>query len=124
MAKPAARRRSLSAEEHLRRLLGGAHSTARYRWPQVLAIARALTTRRSARNEALLRRVALFSGTYRMDPTRGMPHAMPPEDVMRCIAVEALGRWNARKHRDVIRQVVERAERQIVADIAKAALRN
>jgi hypothetical protein len=89
----------------------------------VLAIAQELTSGRSATREALMRRVALFQGRFAIDPTHGMPHAMPPEDIMRCIAVDALGTWDARKHRDVIRHVADTAERQMVAEIARAALR-
>ena len=116
-------RTPVTAEGHLRRLLAGTHPPRRYQWPHVLAIAQVVTADRSAVREGLLRRAALFQGTYRLDPSHGMPHAMPPEDVLRCIAVDALGKWDARKHRDVIQHVARTAEREMVAEIARAALR-
>jgi hypothetical protein len=111
----------LTAEAHLRRLLSGSQSRT-YQWHHVLAIAEAVTAKRTSRRETLLRRAALYEGTFRLDPSHGMPHAMPPEDVLRCIAVQALGKWDPRKHRDVILRVADVAEREMVAEIAWAAL--
>ena len=112
----------LTAEAHLQRLLSGSQSSRTYQWHHVLAIAAAVTAKRTSRRETLLRRAALYQGTFRLDPSHGMPHAMPPEDVLRCIAVQALGKWDPRQHRYVSRLVADTAEREMVAEIARAAL--
>lgn len=109
-------------EAHLRRLLDGKSRGAAYHWHHVLAIAEAITAERSPERERLLCRVALFNGRFHLDATHGLSHAMPPEDVFRCIAVVALGRWNRRKHRTVIRRVRDNAEREAVIETARSAL--
>jgi hypothetical protein len=113
----------VSAEEHLRRLLAGTPASRRYQWHHVLSVMRVVTSERSAVREALLRRVALNLGRLQLDPHHGMAHAMPPEDVLRCIAVDTLAAWGRRRHRDVFRRVLGAAEREIVMEVARAALR-
>jgi hypothetical protein len=118
---------SAAADAHFARLLSaglqGARHGAGYHWKNVLATAHAVTSGRTVRRERLLRRVALFRGKLPLDTRQGLPHALPPEEVLRCIAVQTLSQWDRKKHRDVIQRVADTAEHDLVASIARDALR-
>jgi len=61
----------------------------------------------------------IFSAIAPLDPSRGLPHAMPPEDLLRLIAIQQLASWDRRRHRGVIRQVAEMAETESVRRLAR-----
>ncbi len=112
-----------TARQHLDRLLRGDHPPGHYHWHHVLGAIDVVATEPSARHATLLRRVARYRGRLQIDHRYGISHAMPPEEVLRCIAVRALGRWDRHKHAAVIREVAEGAEYAIVAQVARDALR-
>ncbi|MEP7325490.1 MAG: hypothetical protein ABI836_06040 [Gemmatimonadota bacterium] len=106
---------------HVQRLLNTpASGKPPYHWHQVLGMLTAVTQTRSAAGEAALRRIAVFSGKLRLDPSHGLPHAMPPEDLIRLVAIQQLARWDRRKHRDVICRAAEVTETDAVRRLAKA----
>ena len=114
---------SSAAQRHLDRMLRGSHPPGHYHWHHVLGVLDVVAGRHTAAHVALLRRVARYQGTLQIDHRYGISHAMPPEEVLRCIAVRALGRWDRRKHGALIREVAERAEYPIVAQVAQEALK-
>ena len=44
---------------------------------------------------------------------------MPPEDLLRRVAIQQLARWDRKRHRDVIRRVAEIAETDSVRKLAR-----
>jgi len=110
--------------------LGLAHRRIRHvltgtphHWHHVLGAMQVVTARHTAGSVALLREVAQFAGRLALDESHGLPHAMPPEDLLRGLAVQALGRWDRSRHRDVIARVASRADDGPLAAMARAALR-
>jgi hypothetical protein len=43
--------------------------------------------------EALLVEILRFEGQLRLTVSSDLPHSMPPEDMLKSLAVQALGRW-------------------------------
>ena len=70
----------------------------------------------------VLRRVATHPETVRLDPAAGLPHAQPPVELLRSVAVQVLGEWDAEAHRDVFRHVVERHPGHSAAFVAREHL--
>ncbi|HET9065538.1 MAG TPA: hypothetical protein VFN22_06960 [Gemmatimonadales bacterium] len=112
-----------AAVHHLERLLGGDHPTGHYHWHHVLAAVEIVTATKSARHAALLRRIARFDGRLALDHRHGISHAMPPEEVLRAIAIRTLAAWDGTKHATLIRQVRDHADHDLVALVARDALR-
>ena len=101
---------SRKAHEHLQRVLDGTHPPRAYHWHHVMAALDAVTAERTPAHERVLRRAATFTGKFRLDPRAGMPHSLPPEEMVRSIAVRRLEEWAPRKHAKVIRRAREVAE--------------
>ncbi len=109
--------------------MGAAHRCIRHvltgtphHWQHVLGAMQVVTGTRTAESAAVLREVARFEGRLALHPAQGLPHALPPEDLLRGLAVQALGRWDRSRHRDVIELVLARAEAGPLAAMARAAL--
>lgn len=109
------------AHEHLHRLLDGKHPAGAYNWHHVLAIVQEVSSRRTPAHERVLRRAAEFEGRFRLDPRAGLPHAMPPEEMVRAIAVRQLGTWDRKRHAAVIRRAVTKSDHERTMDEARAA---
>jgi hypothetical protein len=43
--------------------------------------------------EALLLEILRFEGRLRLTVSSDLPHSMPPEDMLKSLAIQALGRW-------------------------------
>lgn len=114
--------RPTPAVHHLRRLLEGHHPDGAYHWQHVLAVLRAVTERRTAAHEAVLRAAAVSTRPLDIHPGQGLPHALPPEELVRRVAAQALAAWDRRAHRDVLRHVAANAEHDSVRRVAREAL--
>jgi hypothetical protein len=114
--------RALQPHQHLDRILRGAHPPTRYHWHHVLGAMEWVCADQSDVHVKLLRRVATFEGSLRLNPSHGLSHALPPEEMLRLIAVQTLRGWHRTRHRDVIRQAAERTEHDLVALVAREAL--
>lgn len=111
------------AHHHLRTLLAGEGIAGRLaHWHHVHAILHAVTAEESEESHALLRDVATFAGTLELDARHGLPHSMPPEEMLRSVAVQTLGRWDRHRHRDVIGHVAAHAGTDHLAAIAEMYL--
>ena len=109
------------AHEHLHRLLDGTHPAGAYHWHHVLAIVQEVSSRRTPAHERVLRRAAEFEGRFKLDPRAGLPHALPPEEMVRAIAVRQLGAWNRKRHAAVIRRAAAAANHERTSHEARAA---
>ena len=107
------------AHEHLHRLLDGTHPPGAYHWHHLLAIVHEVAGERTPAHERALRRAALFEGRFSLDPRAGLPHSMPPEEMVRSLAVRQLASWDRRKHAAVIRQAVELADHERTGQAAR-----
>jgi hypothetical protein len=110
------------AHDRLRRLLGSRRNTARSDWHQVLGSLVEVCRERSPESEAVLRRAATFAGTLALELDAGLPHAMSPEDFLRSVAVQTLGRWDRRLHQDVIVRAAALADHESVITHARPYL--
>jgi hypothetical protein len=65
-----------------------------YRWEDILAAMRAvISAPLSSGAEHLLLSVLRFDGRIRLDASSEVPHSMPPEDMLKSLAVQALAKW-------------------------------
>jgi uncharacterized protein (DUF2384 family) len=73
---------------------------------------------------ALLRSVMEFRGHIALSAGSELPHSMPPEEMLRAHAVQALGRADLERHRDAIQRVAESPDSsERLAEIARGVLR-
>lgn len=110
----AKQRAPAEAHEHLHALMDGAHSQGAYHWHHVLAMVHEVSRERTPAHERALRRAAEHGGRFRLDERAGLPHAMPPEEMVRALAVRQLAKWDRKKHAAVIRRAVARADHERV----------
>ena len=110
------------AHEHLRRMMAGTpdQEGQRYQWPHVLAMLQQVRTEPSADSEDVLRALAQYEGRLLLDEEAGLPHSMSPEDLLRSLAVQTLGQWNAARHADAIRRAAELADTDRVVRQARS----
>ena len=109
--------------DRMRALIAGGASTGRRpTWSHVMANMGAIRQDRSADSVAVLRDLARFRGTFDVDDSHGLTHALPPEEVTRMVAVQTLADWDLEAHRDVIQEVMDQAEFEQVAAVARGAL--
>jgi hypothetical protein len=115
--------RQLAPHQHLDRVLTGEYPPGHYKWHHVLGVLHAVTSTRTARHEAVLRRVARHTRGLDIEHEHGSCHAMPPEELLRCIAVRTLADWDHEGHESVIREVAGQQHHDIAAQVARDVLR-
>lgn len=104
-------------------LLAGQHLEGRaFHWQHVVGLLQELCKERSTESEALLRQAAQFKGTLKLDEAQGLPHSMSPEDFLRSVAVQTLGRWDPVLHQDAIVRAVALADHESVEAHARPYL--
>jgi hypothetical protein len=64
----------------------------------------------SDESEAILRDVLAFKGRIALAEGSELPHAMPPEEMLKAQVVQALARADLEKHRDAIQRVADAPE--------------
>jgi hypothetical protein len=78
----------------------------------------------SAESVAVLRSVLEFRGRVALAPGSELPHSMPPEEMLRAHAAQALGRVDLEGHRDAIQRVADSPDSsERLAEIARGVLR-
>ncbi len=89
-----------SGFQSLRRAIAGRRQPgAVYRWEELLAdLWPALSSPVTADGERLLLEILRFAGRLQIDLSSEMPHSMPPEDMLKSLAVQALARWTGLAH--------------------------
>jgi len=113
-----------AAHDHLRRLLfGPAAADEKPHWAGIVGALHTVAAERSEESEALLRSVLTdFRGHLELEPSEGLPHAMPPEDLLRSVAVQTLAAWDLPRHRDAILPHADPARNDPLGSIARRAL--
>jgi aminoglycoside/choline kinase family phosphotransferase len=92
-------------------------------WTGILAAMNSVTAERTDETETLLRKLLTdFDRRLLLDPSAGASHAMPPEDLLRAIAIQALGSWDLARHRDVILPHADPKRNDILGTIARKVL--
>ncbi|HJS47290.1 MAG TPA: hypothetical protein VJ773_04790 [Gemmatimonadales bacterium] len=77
-----------------------------------------------AESVAVLRAVLEFRGPIALSAGSELPHSMPPAEMLRAHAVQALARADLAGHRDAIRRVADApGSSERLAEIARGALR-
>jgi hypothetical protein len=113
------------AHDYLRGILFGSATggVTGHPWTGILAAMDGVTSARSEESELLLRRLLTdFHRPLPLDPDAGFAHAMPPEDLLRSLAVQTLAEWDLHRHRDVIQPHADPARHDILGSIARRAL--
>ncbi len=87
-----------SGFQSVRRAISGAPAGG-YRWEELLAdLWPALSSPLTAEAERLLLEILRFAGRLQIDLSSEMPHSMPPEDMLKSLAIQALARWTGLAH--------------------------
>src|SRR5262245_54690508 len=110
------------AHKRLHRLLRHGTATTRLRWEHVLGMLEEICRERSPESETVLREAARFQGTLAIVAGAGLPHSMSPEDLLRCVAVQTLGRWDRKRHQDAILRAAALADHERVVRHARVYL--
>jgi len=110
-----------ASHEFLRRLLEK-DALSTYYWEDVRAAIHHVATTRVPESERVLRRLLTADFTVRLARASGAPHALAPEDMLRSVAIQALGTWNRRRHRDVIARVARTSHSDLLVAIARSHL--
>ncbi|MGH7562647.1 MAG: hypothetical protein ACRENB_16695 [Gemmatimonadales bacterium] len=107
----------------LRRLLAGkGHADGEFHWHHVLRLMQEVRASRSADSDALLQEIAEYEGHLVFDGRHGHPHAMPPSDVLRTLAVQILAERNVKLHRKTIERAADIAQSHAARAIAREVL--
>ena len=71
----------------------------------------------------MLRDILAFDGHIELAEGSELPHAMPPEEMLKAHAVQALARADLEKHREAIQRVADAKESsERLASIARSVL--
>ena len=111
------------AHDHLRRLLaGGNHQGVRFHWHHVLGLMQALSVDPSDETEQILVEAATFKAQLLLEPGPGMPHSMPPEFLLRSLAMQLLARRDRKRYRALFRQIARTSPSERLAEMARSYL--
>ncbi len=115
------------------------------RWSEIiLELVPTISSPLTPETERLLIRIVRFEGLLRLTVSSDMPHCMPPEDMLKSLAIQALARWTSLAYlhemrrvqlttpssslasliRDVIRKASEdrpATSRKVAEDVAEAS---
>lgn len=90
-------------------------------WEDLLAAVQEVTSAGLTQEaEGLLARALRFEGRLRLTPTSGRPHRLSPEDMVKSLAIQALGRWGAVAHLPEIEWIEATARSPGLASVARA----
>jgi hypothetical protein len=95
-----------------------------YGWEDLLAAMQEVTSvTPTAEIEALLLVALRFEGRFRLTPTSGRPHRLSPEDMVKSLAIQALGKWGRRAYLAEIERIESTARSPGLASVARANAR-
>ncbi len=87
-------------------------------WPQVLGVFEQAAADTSDASGQVLSELAVFQGHITLDPSQGLPHAMPPTAMIRSLAVQILGQRSPKQYAAVLAKAAANKDSQILAEIA------
>ncbi len=67
-------------------------------WDVMLELLPAISSPLTSQAERLLLGIVRFEGRLRLNVSSDMPHSMPPEDMLKSLAIQALARWTGLAH--------------------------
>jgi tetratricopeptide (TPR) repeat protein len=92
-----------------------------YAWEDLLGAVHEVTSAPLTQEvEGLLVAALRFEGRFRLTPTSGRPHRLSPEDMVKSLAIQALGRWGAADHLAEIERIESTARSPGLASVARA----
>jgi tetratricopeptide (TPR) repeat protein len=92
-------------------------------WEDLLAAMQEVTSAgRTPEVEDLLVAALRFEGRFRLTPTSGRPHRLSPEDMVKSLAIQALGRWGAVDHIPEIERIESTARSPGLASVARSTI--
>lgn len=111
-------RRVPSSHALLRRVAGGRATPLP--WATVRAALHEVAARQTRESETVLR--LLLRGDYCIPLSAGSdcPHAMSPEDMVRCHAMQVLARWDLRRHRAAIGRAAAGSRSPVLVELGRA----
>jgi hypothetical protein len=92
-----------------------------YPWEDLLAAVQEVTSAGpSPEVESVLLAALRFEGKFRLTPTSSRPHRLSPEDMMKSLAIQALGKWGRTAHLAEIQRIASAARAPGLAAVARA----
>jgi hypothetical protein len=92
-----------------------------YSWEDLLtAVQQVSSAAPSPQVENLLSAALRFEGRLRLTPTSGRPHRLSPEDMVKSLAIQTLGRWGLAAHLPEIERIESTARSPGLASVARA----
>jgi hypothetical protein len=110
--------------EFIRRgILGCASAAEEHRWEDVEAAMWQLTSAPPTPEvEGVLVGVLRFEGQIRLAPSSELPHSMSPEEMLKSLAIQALGRWTGLTYLREMQRVQATAASPVLSGIARAMI--
>ena len=92
-------------------------------WEDLLAAVQEVTSAGlTPEVEDLLVAALRFEGRFSLTPTSGRPHRLSPEDMVKSLAIQALGRWGAADHIPEIERIESTARSPGLASVARSTI--
>ncbi len=90
-------------------------------WEDLLAAVQEVTSAGlTPEIENLLVAALRFEGRFSLTPTSGRPHRLSPEDMVKSLAIQALGKWGAADHIPEIERIESTARSPGLASVARS----
>jgi hypothetical protein len=97
---------------------------AEYRWQDLVGAMQAvISAPPDPEAERTLLAVLRFKGTIHLGEGSEGPHSMPPEDMLKSIAIQALARWTGPAHLEEMRRVEATTPSSALRSIVRDAIR-
>ena len=112
------------AVQLLRQVVADVDSMGRaYRWSEVLAaMEEVVSVPPTPEVERILLAVLRFSGGVHLDTTSELPHSMSAEEMLKSLAIQALGRWTGTSYLSEMQRVGASARSPLLSGIARKVM--
>lgn len=108
----------------LRQIVADGGSAGRaYRWSELLAaMEEVVSTPPTQEVERFLLAVLRFSGRVPLDPASELPHSMSAEEMLKSLALQALGRWTGTSYLSEMQRLGASARSPLLFGIARKVM--
>lgn len=111
------------AQDYLRQVFAGSPAGGvAWPWAAIKQAMDQVMQDKSDQSADVLTSAALFRGMLTLQPGAALPHALSPEDHLRLLAIQTLGRWDPVKHRDTILRAAALADSDVISHMATMIL--
>jgi len=90
-----------------------------FMWREIVAAMADMTKKQTPQAEEFLVKLLESEEVIRLAPDSDIPGVMPPEDMLKSLAIQALSRWTGRKYVRAFERVYMTTKSPILAGIAK-----